>query len=169
VAQSKRIADGHHEIAHPGILGIGQLDGSELGSIDLDDRNVRRRIGADHLGGKGPIVLHRDGNFVSVLYDVGIGDDITILGVHDDAGTGALGATPLGLVGLHLEKATKEGVVEKRIAIRLHLNASACRDVDHRGGDPLNHRCERGQVLAVDLGWQRRTNRSGCEQRADQQ
>jgi hypothetical protein len=151
VSKTERIANGDHEVPHPGLLRVCQFDLGEAFRLDLDDGDVGRRIGADDLRRIGPVVLQRDGDLLRVLDDVGIRDDEALLRVDNDARSGALGLAAPRLVGFHLEKPPEEWVVEERIPVRPYLDATARGDVDDCGCDPLDHRGKGREFFVTDL------------------
>ncbi|MFN5672615.1 trypsin-like peptidase domain-containing protein, partial [Bradyrhizobium sp.] len=58
-------------------LGVGELGKLEVGAaLDLDQREIRARIGADHLGGESLAVVGRDFDLVGAVDDVIVGHGI---------------------------------------------------------------------------------------------
>ena len=47
-------------------------------TLDLDDRKVGQRIGADHLGRKNPAIAHGDANVGGAIDHVVVGDDVAV-------------------------------------------------------------------------------------------
>ena len=82
---------------------VGKLHVAEVVAVDLDQREVGARIGADDLGRIGLAVVSRDLNVLGVLHDVIVGDGVAV-GSDEEAGTLArdelVAATPWPLLGM---------------------------------------------------------------------
>ena len=82
---AERVADRQHPLADARRVGIAEVDGRKTGGGDLDDRNVRQRVGPDGTSGELPVVEQPHGHAVRALDDVVIGEDIAVLR-DDEAG-----------------------------------------------------------------------------------
>ena len=76
-AETERIADREHPVADPRRL-VGEPHVREVAAVDLDQREVGARIGADHLGRIGLAVVERDLDGRGVLDDVVVGHGIAV-------------------------------------------------------------------------------------------
>jgi hypothetical protein len=77
-AESEGIADREHPITDPR-LGARELDvGEIIAAVDLDQRHVGLRIGADHLGRIGLAVVGRDLEVAAVFDHVIVGHGVTV-------------------------------------------------------------------------------------------
>ena len=75
-AQTERVADREHPVAHARVLGLELDEGERLAvGLDLDERHVRARIGPDQRGWIFVAVLQRDGDVLGVLDHVVVGHD----------------------------------------------------------------------------------------------
>ena len=84
-AEAERIADRQHPVADPG-LAVGKLGEREVGAaLDLDQRKVGARIGADHLGPVGLAVVGRDFDLVGAVDHVVVGHGKAV-GRDEEAG-----------------------------------------------------------------------------------
>src|SRR5581483_154807 len=72
LAEAERVADGQDPLADLGVVVVAQVHDGKIVRLDLDDRNVGRRIAADDLGLEDALVIerHRDA--------VGVGDDVIV-------------------------------------------------------------------------------------------
>ncbi len=88
VVEIERVADGEDLLAHLDLVRIAPGERGQIGRVDLQHRDIRRRVRGDDAGRETPLVaqLHFDG--LRVFNDVEIGDDIPV--VTDDD-TGAVG------------------------------------------------------------------------------
>ena len=90
--QAERTADRDHPVTHLCSVGITEFDRGKRGrGFNLDDRDIGRRIDADHLGGTAKIGV-RIGigrqfhvNLVGLIHHVVVGDDVAAR-IDDEAG-----------------------------------------------------------------------------------
>ena len=68
--------------------GIGVRE--EAGTLDLEQRDVGRGVGADHAGLDAVVVGERDVDRARALDDVGVGDDVAVLVDHEAAALAVL-------------------------------------------------------------------------------
>ena len=95
---------------------IAHGDGREIVSLDLDQSQIRIRVGTDHATFELAVVIQLNDNFVRTVDHVIIGDDVTVFG-NDDTGTEA--DTRLGLYTALLSATITEDIPEylcKRVA-----------------------------------------------------
>jgi antitoxin (DNA-binding transcriptional repressor) of toxin-antitoxin stability system len=104
---TQRIADCQHPFAHPRGVGDSEGDGGEIGSFDLDDRDVGVGVAADHLGAELTPVEEAHQQLAGVLDHVIVGHDVTI--ARDDE-AGALAPAALR----RLIRLLVEEIVERR-------------------------------------------------------
>ena len=84
-AEAEGIADREHPVADAR-LAVRQLGKREVrAALDLDQREVGARVGADHLGGVGLAVIGRDFDLAGAVDDVVVGDGIAV-GGNEEAG-----------------------------------------------------------------------------------
>ncbi len=166
LSEPERVADGHHEVAHAKRIGVSQLHRGQAVSLHLDYRHVRGRIGAHHLRVEPASIAQGDGNFLGLVDDVIVGDDVTVLGIDNDAGAETLGppmARPIG----QLEEATEKRVTEQ--GVLAHENGALRGDIHHRRRDLLQHGGEARKLATLDrrrqrgLGRPRRDQQRRCE------
>ena len=96
------------------------------------------------------VVEQRDGDFVGVLDDVRVGDDVAVACVDDHARAGALELPLARRQFRRIEEAAKERILEQRIA-PLFAQRAAGRDVDHRGRSLLDDGRQRRHRRVADL------------------
>ena len=91
---TQRIADGNHRIAHPQCGGIAELGGGQVCAVDSQHCQIGYFIKANQTGGVISVIrqLHRYG--ISILYHMGIGNDISV-GGENDTGAGETAAAAL--------------------------------------------------------------------------
>ena len=133
VLQAEGIADGDDIVSDLELGRIPERHGDQIRLLGLQDGDVRAFVAADDLGGKGPVVEQRDGDFAGVLHHMMIGDDVAVLRVDDDAGARALElALARPRIRRRVEEAPEKRVVEQRVALAgLLLDGAARRDIDH--------------------------------------
>ena len=147
MAQAERVADGEHEITHPDALGITDRHVGQPFRIDLDDCDVGRSIRADDLCIEDFPVHRRDLDLVGLVNDVVVGQDIAVLGVDDDARTGARDlALPAARDVRQAEKAPERFVAE----VPASADSLAHSDVHDGRRYPLHERRQARQFLAID-------------------
>src|SRR5262249_30988204 len=118
--EAERIADRHHRLTHLDLRRIAERDRGQPGRLDLQQRQVRLGITADHVGSELPAVRELDHDLRGVLDHVVVRDDVAGW-VDDEARAHAANAAP----GLLLLTVLLEELLE-RIAPEwaLHLNAA---------------------------------------------
>src|SRR5439155_433075 len=77
-AEAERIADREHPIADPELALRKLGERTVRTALDLDQRDVGARVGADHLRGKGLAVVGRDFDLVGAIRHVVVGHSIAI-------------------------------------------------------------------------------------------
>src|SRR5438034_10879214 len=118
-AEAERVTDREHPIADPG-LALRKLGEREVRTaLDLDQRDVGARVGADHLRGKGLAVVGRDFDLVGAIHHVVVGHSIAI-GRDEETGT---------LTGQRPAAATGSAAQARGQAIR---SAKAAEEALHR-------------------------------------
>jgi hypothetical protein len=90
VLQSERVADRDDEIADLQTIRIAERDLRQVLRLDLQQRDVGRRIAADDFRLEIAAILQRHGDLAGVLDHVRVGDDVAGLRIDDHAGTRAL-------------------------------------------------------------------------------
>ncbi|MNT39667.1 hypothetical protein D3C72_1759350 [compost metagenome] len=87
LAETERIADGDHEVAHPQLVAVAQLDVGQVLRRNADQRDVGVAVRAEELGlDRAPIGqchLH----VIGVVDDVVVGQHQAFGGIDDDART----------------------------------------------------------------------------------
>ena len=129
LVQAEGVADSQNDVSDLQFAGLAEFDRRQVPGIDLDDGEVRPRVGADDLAGELPFVVEDHLDLISALDDVVVRQNISLLG-HDHAGTQGRGLVfsvfLSRLVELIAEKAPEERVVE-HVAEGIFLHR------DHRG------------------------------------
>ena len=111
-------------VAHGQGIGVAQHDHGQLVEFDLEDGQVRVRVGANDLG-LGPAAVVEDHlDLVCAFHNVIVGEDVAG-GTDDDATAQAL----LGLVALVAEKEAEPRIT----AARVPFGRLAGVDADHGG------------------------------------
>jgi hypothetical protein len=87
--ESKRVADRYDEIADTRLRRIANRHFFQSLDVDLDNSDVRRRIGANDLGIVDGTVDQRYLDRVCAADDMMVGQDIAAFGIDDDSGSGA--------------------------------------------------------------------------------
>ena len=87
LAEAERVANREDEVPDPEILGIPEGKLGELVRVDLQNRDIGSRIGAQDLDVEPAPVIQGDGNAVPVLNDMVVRQDVAILRIDDHAGT----------------------------------------------------------------------------------
>ena len=89
---AERVADGDDGLADDGLVGVAEVGRRQIAVIDLDDSEVRQRIGADELARQAAAVGERDDELVCTVDDVVVRHDVALATVvlEDDAGADAL-------------------------------------------------------------------------------
>src|SRR5690606_15675686 len=78
--------DGQHPAAHLEFVGLADLHDRQVLALDLQQRHVGTRIGADELGFQFATVGQAHDDLVGIGYHVVVGQDVTVPG-NDEAGT----------------------------------------------------------------------------------
>ena len=76
--EAKWRPDRQHPFANFQVFGIAQLQRRQILAIDLDQRDVRILVGADHLGVVHIAVVETHDHFIGIGHDMMVGQDITI-------------------------------------------------------------------------------------------
>ena len=86
MAEAERVADGNHPVTHPLLVGIAPLHRRQrllVGRLDLEQGDVDAAVGADQLGLELGVILEDDGDVLSALDHVVVGDDVAIAIDHE--------------------------------------------------------------------------------------
>jgi hypothetical protein len=76
LADTERVANGQHMVAHGQGIGVAQHDHGQLVEFDLEDGQVRVRVGANDLG-LGPAAVVEDHlDLVCAFHNVIVGEDV---------------------------------------------------------------------------------------------
>src|SRR5690606_5259008 len=114
---AQRAANRHDRLAGAQRVGVAQRhDGGHLG-VDLDDRQVGARVGADELAGYRRAVSEDHAQLVAALDDVVVGDDVAVF-ADDEAGARA---GRHNLIGIAEEAAGEALLVDDRHYSRADL------------------------------------------------
>src|SRR5439155_24605587 len=85
VQLAQRVPDRDRPVADPDLIGVAQRDrGQGAGAVDLDDRDVGARIGADDLRLEFAMVAQRDHDIGRVAHDMVVRKDVPFL-IDDEA------------------------------------------------------------------------------------
>ena len=86
LADAEGIADRQHHVANLELVAVAKRGGRKAGGLDLEDREVGKRVSADHLGFVA-LVRFADGNahIIRALDHVVVGENVAV-GGDDDAG-----------------------------------------------------------------------------------
>ena len=93
---AERGADGEDPLAQAELVAVAHRDGGKVLGVDLDDGDVRGRVGADDGGVELLVVVRGHRDLGGAGDDVVVGDDVAVR-PDDDAGAAALGLPGLGL------------------------------------------------------------------------
>ena len=93
---AERGADGEDPLAEAELVAVAHRDGGQVLRVDLDDGDVRGRVGADDGGVELLVVVRGHRDLGGAGDDVVVGDDVAV-GPDDDAGPAALRLPGLGL------------------------------------------------------------------------
>jgi len=147
----------------------------ELVRRHLDNRDIRARITADHGGLQFAAILQHHGDLARILDHMRVGDDVSELGVDNDAGSRAFKFAFAGLGAVRAKETAKERIVKQRIALPGFAHHALDANADHRRRDAFDHRRERWQRRAVDHGGhglllcERHGSADTCNAQAEQQ
>ena len=127
VVESERITHGDDPFSHLEIVGVANWQSREILAIDLDQGKVGGWICADDAGVELSVVFESNGQFVSTIDDMVVGDDISV-GADDDSRSGSLllGSSDLTLLYAAITATgiteESEGIKEigERITLYLH-------------------------------------------------
>src|SRR5262249_38263010 len=87
--EAEWVADGHHPFADAQLIGVAEGYSAEIGDVvDLDDGDIRLRVTAHDLRLVLLFILELDDDFVGVLDDVVVGEDVAVA-IDDEAGAQA--------------------------------------------------------------------------------
>jgi hypothetical protein len=154
LAETERIADGHHEVAHAQLRAVAQRQRGELVGRNADQRHVGVAVRTEELG------LHRAPIRQRHLHVVGVVDHM-VVGQHQAFGRIDDHPRAERLIDAFLrhfrEQPAEERVVEVRIAYPHHLLGI---DADHCRHHPVQHRRQRWHRLPDHRGRQRGRGRN---------
>src|SRR5208282_1041945 len=164
-ADSKWIADCEHNVAYLQFRRIANRQSGQAGGIDLEDCNIRLRIGSHELSGEIALVRQLDFDFSRAVDYVIVRHDGSVRS-DDHARTEALLSLWLRLDSSTLiaEELPKERVIEEghRLAgFRLHNLRGV--DVHDRGKSRLQHR---GEAVCKCAERHRRAVARNCHRKA---
>jgi hypothetical protein len=126
LAEAEGVADRQHHVADRDLLRVGEADRREVLELDVQRREIRRRIPAHDLRRRGASVTELHLDRVGTGDHVVVGEDVAI-GAEDDAGAeGALDALARHAAG----NTAEEQVLEERVAPR--GDALGGEDIDNR-------------------------------------
>ncbi len=80
--QAKRIADGDGGVADANVRDVGEFDGGQIGSGDLDHSHIGQRVGTDHLGLVDATIRENHPNELCVLNDMVVGEYVAVGAEH---------------------------------------------------------------------------------------
>ena len=89
LADAEGIAHGEHHVADGDFAAVGERQRGQVIRLDLDERDIRLRVGADEFGDQVPSVGQRDADLGGVLDDVIVCEDVAFRG-NDHAGAEGL-------------------------------------------------------------------------------
>ena len=99
--QAKRIADGVNFLPHLQVARIAQHRGNQIGRLDLDHRQIVRRIGAHHRRLVFLAVVHGHFHLPRVGDDVIVGEDVALFVDHKARALALLRHQPVEKVESH--------------------------------------------------------------------
>jgi hypothetical protein len=178
LADAEGVADGKHQVAHLGLVGVLEFESRQvlLAGVDAQHREVGALVAQHQLGRELAAVGQHHGDLVGALDHVMVGHH-QAAGIDDDPGAervlGAL-ALPAEVTEAVAEEALEEGIVEQRREGLPLLHHALGVDIDHRRRDPAHHRREGQCDLLAGFGHlrvlrgSRRRGRDG-KQKADRQ
>ena len=85
LTQAERVAHRHHIVTDAQVVDVGKRQFLQLVALDFQQGDIRAGITAQQLRGVLATVLQRYHDLVSIGDHMVIGDDIALLGIHDDA------------------------------------------------------------------------------------
>ena len=135
-SDTKGIADGQNHVADLQLIAVAQGDGRQSRGVNFQHRHIRRRIGADDLGGVFLVAVggsNLDFDFVRAVHDVVGRQNVAVRRNHDAGPEAFLPACARLIVlwKLIAKELAEKRVVEKRIAVRTHMNDARGIDVHH--------------------------------------
>ena len=136
VLQPEGVADRNDEVAHFSGVAVRHGQFLQFGVLHAQHGDVGGCVLAHHFRLELPVVLGGDRDFGGVFDDMGVGDQVALLRVHDNAGTSGTEFT-LGRAFGHVEEAAEERVVHEWVALGAHFAASL--DVHHGRRNALHH------------------------------
>ncbi|MNJ61891.1 hypothetical protein D3C77_577040 [compost metagenome] len=92
MVEPERRTDGQHPLTDLELFRVAQLDGRQVLAVDLEQRHISARIGADQLGLQLAAIGQTDDDFVGVSDHMVVGQDVTVAG-NDEARTQRLRLT----------------------------------------------------------------------------
>ena len=115
----------------------------------MNDGHITCGIGPNQFRAQFPAVFGGDRNFISLINDVVVGDDIAIFGVHDNPRAQAAGwALLLG----DIKKSSEKRILHQ--GVLLILDHGGCRNIDYGRLHAFKHWRQAGKLFAVHSGGQ---------------
>ena len=154
LAEAEGVADGDDVVAHLQCVGVRERQRRQRICVDLEQRDIRLGVGAHQLRLERAAVGQGDGDLLRQFDHVIVGEQVAVLGVHDDAGAQRTG--PPELRALALRHALTEEFLEERVIeegmrllrLRLHLlQLARGHDVHHGRTDLLHQGRERRYLV----------------------
>ena len=155
VLEAERRADRDHPLAALHRRRRGQVERGQVLAVDLDERDVRALVRADHLGGELAAVGEAHRHFARAVDHVRVGHDVAV-GAHDEARADAARGhhARLALRALRAAEATQE-IAERVVRIdvvlveRGLLDLARRADVDHGRSGLVD---QRGEIRQAGRG-----------------
>ena len=111
--QAKGVANRHHKITYPQLVGVGDRERRQLLRRNLDQRHIGLRISPHHRGVENATITQRHLDLLCLVDHVIVGQNITTLSINNHPRAQALGLTTLGLLLLrHAKKTPEKGIVQ---------------------------------------------------------
>ena len=146
-ALAKRVAHGHHPVAHPHQVTVAELhEGQRFVTFNLQQGDIGLGVGANQFGIQGFARIELDLDFVGPFDDVIVGHDIAIFGNHETRSQG-LAPARLRIVALTVAVLEiPEEFFERRSGRHHGPVFDGCGN-DGRGGDVHHRRADlRGKI-----------------------
>src|SRR5208283_1347065 len=80
LADAEGVSDGEHDVPDLGFVAVGHGDDGEVFGVNLDDGDIGLGVAANDLGGECAAILQGDFDFVGVINDVVVGENVAVFG-----------------------------------------------------------------------------------------